>query len=1108
MKKSIREILILSLALVLTTISANSQVVLNEFCTSNYNDWAPGGGGEFEDWVELYNPTGAAVDITGYWLSNNLSNPTKWAFPAGTSVPANGYLVVLFSGTGAYDPNYLGYRNTSFRVTQTDGDDIVFSNVGGTVLESYDLGMIGAFQANHSYARTADGGADWTAHTDPTPATANAGATYSGYATKPVLNIEAGYQAGPINVTITAEAGATIYYTTDGSEPTGTSTLYTGPVALSTTTSLRAISYSADPQKLPSLIETNTYFFGADLHDLMVVTISGGTLSDGSWGWGGGTGEFTHIEFFAPNGVFLTEATGDSNEHGNDSNAYDQRGFDYITRDALGYNNEVEYPVFHDSNRQGYERLIFKAAANDNYPSGAGAHIRDAYVHKLSLLGGLHLDERDTESCVLYINGDYWGVYEAREKVDDTDYTEEYFNQGDGFVDFLKTWGGTWEEYGSGTDWYDLVAFITGNDMTVAANYDYVLTQYNHLSLIDYFILNGYTVCTDWLNWNTAWWRGRNPSGDARRWRYALWDNDATFGHYVNYTGVPSTQPTADPCQIEGMGDVGGQGHVPVLNALFDNEDFFADYIQRYATLSNTIFSCERMHEVLDSMILVIEPEMTRQCQRWGGTVAGWEANVQQLRDFIDLRCASEIVGGIEDCYDVTAFNVTVQIEGLGEIIFQEVNLDQDNSPFSGVYFGDLPIDIEALSTGTGCGSFDHWEIVSGTGTLGSSTDLVTTLTITSDVTLVAYFSEPSVGPVTITTEMNYPEAGSISVNGIAHPENPYIFDQDGGLETSMSVTENDWYVFDHWESIHSAINPDDASTNITIQPCLSDTITAVFIAIDHFQLDIEISEIGGGIITMNGDTLDGDVSLDLLGGENYTFNALPEDEWSVFDHWEIDGNIVAPDNLSPSIILQLIESGSITAVFTVTPHYTITVMVDPLYSGSVEFEEEHISGTNYVTNSIMTVELEGNTPLRFTATPEAYYKFTKWEALHANPSPSQEKAEVNFIFNHSDTVVAHFEQEPFAMYIPNSFTPNDDGLNDVWRTEGEAIDPTSYHLLVFNRWGDVVFETKDMNDVWVGDVHSGEYFTPNDVYNYILKVKSVHENDVKEFRGTINVLR
>jgi hypothetical protein len=43
------------------------------------------------------------------------------------------------------------------------------------------------------------------------------------------------------------------------------------------------------------------------------------------------------------------------------------------------------------------------------------------------------------------------------------------------------------------------------------------------------------------------------PAGDALRWRYALWDNDATFGHYINYTGVPDDSPAADPCNAENL---------------------------------------------------------------------------------------------------------------------------------------------------------------------------------------------------------------------------------------------------------------------------------------------------------------------------------------------------------------------------------------------------------------------------------------------------------------------------------------------------------------------------------------------------------------------------
>jgi hypothetical protein len=109
-----------------------SQVVINEFCVANYTDWYQ--GGDNEDWVELYNPAGTAVNIGGFWMSNEIADPMKWQIPTGTTVGANGYLIILLSGTGDYDPNQFGYLNTSFRVTQTNGEGVVFSNAGGTIL--------------------------------------------------------------------------------------------------------------------------------------------------------------------------------------------------------------------------------------------------------------------------------------------------------------------------------------------------------------------------------------------------------------------------------------------------------------------------------------------------------------------------------------------------------------------------------------------------------------------------------------------------------------------------------------------------------------------------------------------------------------------------------------------------------------------------------------------------------------------------------------------------------------------------------------------------------------------------------------------------------------
>ncbi|MGY8884458.1 MAG: chitobiase/beta-hexosaminidase C-terminal domain-containing protein, partial [Flavobacteriales bacterium] len=502
--------------------SVNGQVVINEFSCSNYSLNI---GGDNEDYIEFYNPGAVAEDIGGFFLSDNPMNPDKFEIPAGTLVPAGGYLLVMCSGEGELITNlYMGGNlNTNFKINQCAGESIVFSDPSESILEQYDfVSTFGTTQADHSWAREVDGAAVWSICTNPSPAASNTAGMFTGYAPTPVFSSEAGFYAGGVDIFMNVPAGYEVRYTTDGYAPNAGSTLYTGTINILTTTVLRAYMIDLAGNESPSFIETNTYFTGADSHTIAVVSVSGDGQEDGAWPGGGD--EPMHIEFFQSNGMFRVEATGDSNEHGNDSNAYGQRGFDYVTRDQMGYDYAIEAQLFSVKQRDKYQRIIFKAAANDNYPFEPGAHIRDSYVHTLSHKADLRLDERTSESCIVYLNGQYWGVYDYREKVDDTDFTTEYYDQPRHFVDFLKTWGGTWEEYGSGDDWYDLVNFVTGQDMTVDANYEYAISQLHPMSLIDYFVLNSYVVCMDWLNWNTAWWRGRHPEGGAKRWRYALWD--------------------------------------------------------------------------------------------------------------------------------------------------------------------------------------------------------------------------------------------------------------------------------------------------------------------------------------------------------------------------------------------------------------------------------------------------------------------------------------------------------------------------------------------------------------------------------------------------------
>lgn len=681
-------------------------VMLNEYSCSNRqiaDDF-----GNFEDWVEIYNPNPFAVDLTGYYLSDNPNNPLKWRFSGGVVMP-EGHLIVICSGRDQMSGNT---PHTNFRLAQLRPEYILFSNPEGTILESY---ILITTQNAHSRGRLTDGSSQWAYFPQSTPGAANQNG-FINYTPKPVLDQQAGFYNSPINLQMSVpNEGFQIRYTTNGAEPIANSTLYTGPVELNQTTVIRARCFTSDPDYIPGFIETNTYFIN-ETSTLPVFSFSGNQLNT----LFGGTqirpiGAF---EYFDANGEFVDESVGEFNKHGNDSWSYPQRGVDFICRDEYGYNEALKHPFFATSNKAEFQRLMVKAAANDNYPfESGGAHLRDAYIQTLSQVSKLDLDERSSTFVLLFVNGQYWGVYDVRERVDDNDFTEFYYGQerkfrgSDEYIQFLKTWGSTEAEYGNQpalNDWAALVNFINQNNMSDEANYAFVKNQLNIASLIDYIVINSFVVSRDWLNYNTGWWRGLNTTASAQQWRYILWDMDAALGHFINYTGMPDVSATAPPCQVDNLNV--GNGHIQSLRKLIEeNEEAKTMYINRYADLINTHFSCENLLHLLDSMTAVIAPEMPRQIQRWGGNITTWQNNVQTLRNFINQRC-NAMPGLLANCYQLSGpENITfmVEPEGAGEI---KMNSEWLTSyPFTAPMFGNINSTFEAR--GNDFFTFSHWEI-------------------------------------------------------------------------------------------------------------------------------------------------------------------------------------------------------------------------------------------------------------------------------------------------------------------------------------------------------------------------------------------------------------
>ncbi len=912
MKKAVK---LIFLSIILLQFSFG-QVMINEFSASNHDGFTDNYG-RYEDWIELYNPTATPFNLSGYYLSDKNNNPTKWQFPAGVTIPANGVLRVWASGR---DEVAGGHVHTSFKITQRQPNPeyVVLADPGGNILESYHLLQYGT-QRNHSWGRVSNGNPVWGVFTNPTPNANNAGASYMRYAALPDFNINGGFYPGSQTVSIsTSEPNSVIRYTINGNTPDATSPVYAAALNINSTTVVQARVFSNDPQILPGFYEFHTYFINVS-HTVPVVSIAG---TDVSTLLNGNSGIRPHgcVEYYE-NNQLEAKVTGEFNKHGNDSWAYQQRGIDFISRDQFGYADALRHGIFNITNRDKFQRVMWKAAANDNYPFQAGgAHIRDAFIAELSQRSGLELDERSYEPCVLYLNGQYWGIYETREKVDDPDFTEYNYDQDRLDLFFLKTWGGTWAEYGgtaATNDWNALRTYIQSNNMGDPTHYAYVDDRLNLLSLIDYFIINTHTVCMDWLNWNTAWWKGTNPAGQAQKWRYTLWDMDATFGHYINYTGIPNTSPNADPCFGQQLPDPGGQGHTSIITKLFnESEEFRQLYVTRYLYLINGPLHCDNMILLLDELVARIAPEMPQHIARWGGNLTTWQNNVQAVRDFINQRCIV-VEQGIIDCFGLDSFNIVLLVNpvGAGNIDFNQNNISV--FPHSDNYYGTV---IHQLFANEHPGyTFSHWEFVNHTPNPGINSQGISVVFNAPDTIIAHYIQGPPIRNLTLIVEP--PGSGQVTVNSFTPAVYPWSDDINDGTSVNLIASAFPGYIFSNWMSLQHTLLPNVNTQIVNFLITSNDTVYAYFEEYeepDIYTLKVNVSPPNSGQVILNSNILIYTTHTEnIINPSN--INLIANDRFNyLFSHWTIGTHMLIPDENSNSVSFFLTEDEEVTAHFSI----------------------------------------------------------------------------------------------------------------------------------------------------------------------------------------------
>ena len=299
------------------------------------------------DYIEIANKGSKDVDLSGWGLSDSADELYRYKFPDKTTLKAGGYLVVYTDGA-----KVEGALSAAFGI-QPPGESIFLTQPDGIIKDRMETGV-----QYESLSRGRTGKNNLPVYySEKTPGKANAQTTFSTYTKKPQFSQAGGYASSGTQVTITSESGAAIYYTTDGSKPTTSSKQYSGPVAISKNTPLRAMA--AISGKLQSEVTTETYLTDGE-HDIPVVCVNlapEGFSSDSKGIYAKGPGynqtppeQYAHqkanywqdwereisFEFYESDGTKGTEFNAGIRIFGQYSRELDQRAFRCICEAPMG----------------------------------------------------------------------------------------------------------------------------------------------------------------------------------------------------------------------------------------------------------------------------------------------------------------------------------------------------------------------------------------------------------------------------------------------------------------------------------------------------------------------------------------------------------------------------------------------------------------------------------------------------------------------------------------------------------------------------------------------------------------------------------------------------
>ena len=715
---------LLLLVCLISSSELNAQLIINEVCSTNES--VADNFGELNDWIEVMNDSENPINLSDYYFSDDATEIYKWQLPSLVIQPGE-YEVFFSEGIYADDIHF------DFGIA-AEGEQLFLSKNLIGMIATIDIPNL---RVNHSFGLDEDG--TYVYFGELTPGESNSTSGYLGYSEDISFNVQGGFYSSPViieseNVCPNGE----IHFTTDGKFPLESDPVMIEALIITETSVVKFICIEED--YLPSNANVETFLFNVPNNiPVISLTVDHDSLFDpleGIYMYGpNAETEFPHyganfwdnrhirtsFEYFE-NGERQLKQDVDLKIHGGKSSRNKpQRPLRLTARGKYG-NDFMEYPFFKEKEHATrFKHLILRNSGSDFLKS----NLRDGFWHQLALKENLDFELMAIQPASVYINAEYWGVMNVRERISEYFLAEDFSIPLDSIIITEKEL----EPFlGDSIHFYNFKEFALNNDLSIETNYQEVQDQLDIKSYLDYFCTEIFAGNLDWPANNIKYWK---PSPAQGKWRYIMYDLDTTMKlkEYIPYD--------LDMFQFI-FEDKAWAVNSKLFIALLENEEFKRNFINRMADLMNTSFKEENLNELLSEFDDQFSPQIESHFNRWNDDAARYYSETTEvIPGFFQVRkgfLQDQIIShfGKES---VVNLRFNVYPESAGTI---KINTITPELPFSGDYFSKNAIDVTA--TANEGQEFLRWDY-SEEGVENSSSEFIR-LELPKSGTLTAVFED------------------------------------------------------------------------------------------------------------------------------------------------------------------------------------------------------------------------------------------------------------------------------------------------------------------------------------------------------------------------------